>query len=110
MVDGAKVGADGHFLAAIDIAAFEEPTRFRARVDGIVDEVRRSRPGPGTRRLLAPGEIEAEFEEAYARDGILLAGGTVDGIAAEAARFGIDASTLFRQDQTPWNGDSARGC
>ena len=96
MVDGAKVGMDGHFLAAIDVGAFEDPVRFRARVDEIIEEVHASRPAPGTKRLLVPGELEAELEAAYARDGIPLAAATLDGIVAAAAALGLDASGLVR--------------
>ena len=95
MIEGARVGTDGHFFAAIDIAAFEDPDRFRERVDGVIAQVHGSRRAPGTDRLLVPGELEAEFEAAYARDGILLAGTTVDEIAEQAAKLGVDAGPLF---------------
>jgi LDH2 family malate/lactate/ureidoglycolate dehydrogenase len=98
MIDGAKVGTDGHFFVAIDIAAFEDVDRFRDRVDSIVAQIHGSRRAPGVDRLLVPGELEAEFATAYARDGILLAGASIDGIAAEAARLGVDAAPLFGRD------------
>jgi len=67
MARGPRAGLDGHFLAAIDIAAFEDPVRFRARVDAIVDEVHNSRRASGVTRLYVPGEPE---EEARARRGV----------------------------------------
>jgi LDH2 family malate/lactate/ureidoglycolate dehydrogenase len=95
MVDGAKAGLDGHFFAAIQVAAFEDPGRFKAGVDEIIDEVHRSRRREGVSRLLVPGEIEAEFETEYSRNGILLAGTTLRDIADSAAALRVDASALF---------------
>ena len=95
MVDGPKPGQDGHFFAAIDIAAFLDRDAFEARVDKIIDEVHCSTRRAGVSRLLAPGEIEADFEAAYSRDGIPLSGATIDDIAAAADALGVDASALF---------------
>ena len=39
MVDGPKPGRDGHFFAAIDIAAFQDVESFKRRVDVVIDEV-----------------------------------------------------------------------
>jgi LDH2 family malate/lactate/ureidoglycolate dehydrogenase len=98
MADGPKPGEDGHFFAAIDISAFQEPDRFKARVDRIIDEVHDSCRRDGVERLLVPGEIEADFETDYGRAGILLAGTTVDDIAASASDLVVDASGLFNAD------------
>lgn len=91
MVDGAKVGTDGHFFIAIDISAFADVQTVKDRVDAIITEVHRSRPAPGTVGLRVPGEIEAAFEVDYRRDGILLASETVDGINRAAQAFQLAA-------------------
>jgi hypothetical protein len=44
---------------------------------------------------MVPGEIEHDIETAYRRDGIVLAGTTVDDIAKAAAGLKVDASALF---------------
>ena len=95
MVNGPKPGRDGHFFAAIDIAAFQEIDKFETRVDAIIDEAHASRRRAGVSRLFVPGEIEAELASAYARDGIPLARTTVDDVAAAAAALGVDASGLL---------------
>jgi LDH2 family malate/lactate/ureidoglycolate dehydrogenase len=95
MIEGPRPGLDGHFFAAIDIAAFQDIEGFKERVDSVIDEVHESRPRAGVSRLFVPGEIEAEFESAYARSGILLAGTTVDDVAAAADALGVDSSILF---------------
>jgi LDH2 family malate/lactate/ureidoglycolate dehydrogenase len=95
MVEGAKAGLDGHFFLAIDIGAFEQVERFKRRVDKIIREVRGSRRADGSDRLLVPGELEANFERAYASEGIPLAATTINDIADQAEKLRVDASTLF---------------
>ena len=97
MVDGAKVGADGHFFMAIDIAAFDDVQATKERVDGITAEVHRSRRAPGTSRLFVPGEIEGEFEADYTRDGILLSQDTITGIETTVKALDV-ASRLSKLD------------
>jgi LDH2 family malate/lactate/ureidoglycolate dehydrogenase len=94
MVDGAKPSVDGQFFIAIDIAGFEDPARFKARIDGIVREVHESRRAPGTERLLVPGEMEWELERRYRKDGIPLAAATLDGIRDAAHTLGVDSGPL----------------
>ncbi len=86
MVDGARPGCDGHLFLAVRIAAFEDPARFRARVDAIVRQVRESRRAAGVERLYAPGGLEAETEARYRREGIPLNEATWAGLEAAAAR------------------------
>jgi L-2-hydroxycarboxylate dehydrogenase (NAD+) len=95
MTEGPRPGQDGHFFAAIDIAAFQDVESFKKRVDAVIDEVHETRPRAGVSRLFVPGEIEAESESASARDGILLARTTVDDVAAAADALGVDSSNLF---------------
>lgn len=93
MATGAVVGADGHFFMAIDIGFFEDPERFRERVDAVIAEVHGSGRREGVERLYVPGEIEAGLEAA-SRDGIYLPGATVDDIVGVARRLGVDAAPL----------------
>lgn len=94
MVDGPTPGRDGQFFIAVDIAAFIDPSELRARVDAILRQVRGSRRREGVERLYAPGDIEAEIEADYAREGVLLARETFDGVRAAARELGADASAL----------------
>jgi LDH2 family malate/lactate/ureidoglycolate dehydrogenase len=91
---GPKPGGDGHFLMAIRVAAFEEPARFKARVDAIVRQVHASRPAPGVGRLYVPGEMEAEFERRRAAEGIPLNDATLSGVIAAAEARGADPSPI----------------
>jgi LDH2 family malate/lactate/ureidoglycolate dehydrogenase len=90
MVDGPRPGRDGHFFLAVNVAAFEEPARFKARVDAIVREIHASRRAPGVERVYAPGELEAETERRYRREGVPLPEQTLRDIAATARELGLD--------------------
>ena len=94
MIEGPKVGVDGHFFAALNVAAFEDPDSFKRRVDQIVRQIRGSKKAPGCERIYAPGELEAETERRYRQDGIPLNSVTLEGIRQSARELGIDPSSL----------------
>lgn len=94
MVDGPVAGADGHVMAAIDVAAFEEPARFRARMDAVIRQYHAARPAPGFARTWVPGHLELDIARRYARDGIPLNAATVQGLRDAAARVGVDVGSL----------------
>ena len=95
MVDGPEAGRDGHFFLAVNIGAFEQVERFRRRVDKLVKQVHGSCRADGVDRLLVPGELEANFERAYANEGIPLAATTINDVAEQAEKLRVDAATLF---------------
>ena len=84
MIAGPKPGHDGHFFAAVDIAAFQPVEQVKARVDSISREIQQSRPVAATTRLYQPGLLEAQLENANARDGIPLNEATILGIRTAA--------------------------
>jgi LDH2 family malate/lactate/ureidoglycolate dehydrogenase len=92
--DGPVPGGDSHLFLALRVAAFEDLDRFRSRVDGIIRQIRQGRTAPGVRRIYSPGELEAETEARFRRDGIPLNAVTLAGIAAAADQFDLDASPL----------------
>jgi len=94
MVDGPKAGHDGHFFMTLKVGSFEEPSRFKQRMDQVIQQIRNSRPAPGVDRILPPGHLEAETEQHYRRDGIPLNSATLQGIVDAAAQIGADASAL----------------
>ena len=96
MVDGPQAGRDGHFFAALNIAAFEDLDRFKARVDAMIDEVHGSRRRAWRRAHFRARRDRGGFQADYERDGILLTGTTVDDIAAVARRLDVDATALFQ--------------
>ena len=92
MIDGAKPGADGHFLVAVNIAAFEDPARFKQRVDGVIREIHASALAPGVDRVYAPGELEEVTQQRYLREGIPLNSRTLDDLRATAQSLGLDST------------------
>lgn len=89
MVAGARPGHDGHFVCAIRIAAFEDPDRFKRRVDTILRELHASRRVDGIERVYAPGEIEAETEASYRKAGIPLNDVTLTAVTEVAHHLGV---------------------
>ena len=94
VVDGPVPGGDSQLLLALDIAAFTDPAVFRDRVDGIIGQVRDSRPAPGVAGAVTPGTLAAAAVARNQRDGLPLTGDTMTGILAAADALGVDASGL----------------
>ena len=94
-VDGPIPGEDSQFFMALNIAAFEEPDRFKRRIDGIIRQIRTSRPAPGVTRIYTPGELEAETEARYGVEGIPLTAATLNDIIAAAEELGVDPAPLL---------------
>jgi LDH2 family malate/lactate/ureidoglycolate dehydrogenase len=92
MERGPTPGLDGHFVAAISVAAFEDVERFKARVDGAVRQIHEARRAPGVDRLYAPGEPEARRREQYRREGIPLNDVTLADLRAVAEKLGVEPS------------------
>lgn len=91
---GPQPGQDGHFLIAIQVAAFEDPGRFKRRVDGAIREIRSSTLAPGFERVYAPGEKEFLTEQDYRREGIPLTEATLVGVGQAARGLGIQTDDL----------------
>lgn len=94
MVDGPRPGRDGQFFLALNVAAFEDPATFKARMDRIIREYRATRLAPGFARVWVPGEMEAELEARQRTEGVPLNEETVRGLLASAAELGVDTAAL----------------
>lgn len=94
METGPIPGKDGHFFAAINIAAFEDVATFKRRVDTIVRQIHASRKAPGVQRIYAPGELEYDTAARYQREGIPLNDITLHDLATTASSLGVDSSSL----------------
>ncbi|PYM35999.1 MAG: hypothetical protein DME17_11090, partial [Candidatus Rokuibacteriota bacterium] len=99
LADGARPGQDGHLFCAIRIAAFEEPSHFKRRIDQIVRDVHGSRRPAAVDRVWVPGELEAEAERRYRREGIPLNDATLDALAATARRVAVAVPADFVRRQ-----------
>ncbi len=92
LYDGPKAGQDGHFVAAINVAAFEDVDRFKQRVDKAVREQHETRRAPGSDQIFIPGEIESEKRERYMSEGIPLNPVGLNEMAETARSLGVDIS------------------
>jgi LDH2 family malate/lactate/ureidoglycolate dehydrogenase len=90
-----KASGIGHFFLAIDVGQFEDVARFKARVDGMIDEIHRSEPAePGT-RLYLPGEIEWLAKRERLERGVPLLGSIVDDLKRLADGLSLDGASLL---------------
>jgi LDH2 family malate/lactate/ureidoglycolate dehydrogenase len=94
MYSGPKAGFDGHFVAAMRIDAFEDPARFKSRVDAAIRELHATMLAPGFDRVYAPGEKEFLNERAYRQHGIPLTHQTVADVMATAEKLDISNAQL----------------
>jgi L-2-hydroxycarboxylate dehydrogenase (NAD+) len=92
--EGPRAGQDGHFVAAIRVAAFEDGTTFKRRVDQTIRQLRDCPRAPGCDRIYAPGEKEHLTRQAYRRDGIPLTRDTLADLRRVAAELGLPAASL----------------
>jgi LDH2 family malate/lactate/ureidoglycolate dehydrogenase len=88
--EGPLPGEDGHFVAAMRIASFTGVDSFKARVDGVIRQMRAARLAPGFDRIYAPGEREFLTREEYLRDGIPLNAVTLADLRDAAVRLGVE--------------------
>jgi LDH2 family malate/lactate/ureidoglycolate dehydrogenase len=92
MVDGPKAGQDGHFVAAIKIAAFEDVARFKVRVDQAIRQIHEVRKAPGVTHTYAPGEVERLRAQEYRQHGIPLNDVTLADLRTTAQAVGVDVT------------------
>ena len=90
--DGPIPGGDGHFVAAIHSASFEDVERFKSRVDAAIQQIHNCQLAPGFDRVYAPGELEAIRRTEYSVQGIPLNGVTLADLRKTAERLGIDGN------------------
>jgi LDH2 family malate/lactate/ureidoglycolate dehydrogenase len=94
METGPRAGMDGHFVAALRVAAFVDIDQFKARVDGAIRQIHACRPVPGVERIYAPGEKEQRTQEIYHREGLPLDAPTRRGLYKAAHTVGIEGEAL----------------
>ena len=68
--DAATTTNTGHFVIALDIAAFMDPEAFKAQIDGIWEEMKSSALLPGVEGIRLPGERLANTRAEHLANGI----------------------------------------
>lgn len=79
----------GHFVMALDVAAFTEPDEFAARMEGLVEQAKAAPLAEGVDRILVPGELETRHEEQVRRHGLGVASRTFDELRTLAEERGL---------------------
>lgn len=80
---------NGHFVIAIDIAAFVPVAEFKARMDAFIRTMKASELAPGFEQVLMPGEIEFDKEAHQRAHGIALEPKVVREVEAVARELGL---------------------
>ncbi|WP_151446162.1 Ldh family oxidoreductase [Lacisediminimonas profundi] len=80
----------GQSVLVLDLAAFAEPSVFKAALDHLIRDLRNSERLPGVERIWLPGEQSFGKRREYAERGIPLAAGLVKDLAALAEELGIE--------------------
>ena len=57
----------GHYVAAYNVAGFDDPDHFKDEMDGWLQMMKSTKPAPGHDRVLVAGQPEAEMEACAAR-------------------------------------------
>jgi L-2-hydroxycarboxylate dehydrogenase (NAD+) len=87
--DDTTITNTGQAIVAIDPDAFGEIDEFKARVDGLVRELRASERMPGVERIWLPGEQSHASRIANQRDGLALAPALLAQLDTVARDLGI---------------------
>lgn len=79
----------GHLAIAIDIAACRPLADFTADMERLIEQLKATPRAEGVDEIFYPGEPEARHAAAAARDGIVLAPGTVRDLTDRGAAHGL---------------------
>jgi LDH2 family malate/lactate/ureidoglycolate dehydrogenase len=79
----------GHFVLALNIAAFMPVEQFKRRMDQRIRSIKDSERLPGVDEILMPGERELKLERTRRAQGIPLSVNVLDQVAAVAKELGI---------------------
>ena len=79
----------GHFMIAINIEAFQPLAEFNARMEEYIAELKSVPLAKGHDEVFYPGEIEANNDVGYRRDGLLLPEDTLADLARIARETGL---------------------
>jgi LDH2 family malate/lactate/ureidoglycolate dehydrogenase len=79
----------GHAFMAVNIAAFDEISAFKARMDGYIDEIKGVRKAKGASDIYLPGEIEFMKERERRQRGIPLPTKVVEDLLAIGKEAGV---------------------
>lgn len=80
----------GVYQMAFKIAAFRDVAEFKAEVDNLLRAVRNSKPAPGYKEVLVPGDIELRTKRIRLEEGIKISQTIWDEIIQTAKKVKVD--------------------
>ena len=79
----------GHFFGAMRIDGFIDVNEFKRQIDDYVRTFRATKPAPGTKGPLIPGDPEREAEQSRRKNGIPLIGPVIEELRDISKKTGI---------------------
>jgi len=79
----------GHFFGAMKIDGFIDPDAFKGQVDEYIRVFRATKPAPGTKGPLIPGDPEREAEQVRREKGVPLVQSVIEELRDVSAKTGI---------------------
>jgi LDH2 family malate/lactate/ureidoglycolate dehydrogenase len=88
---GMRLGGPGggHYLQATDVEAFQPVAEFRKSMGELIDQIKGSKPAPGSSGIFLPGEIEHNNRTMREKEGIPMTAGVMDEIEGVAKELGV---------------------
>lgn len=90
-----KLSQCGHLMIAMDVAAFQPPAEFAARMEQLVAAIKSVPAASGFDEVFYPGEIEARNDVRQRRDGLVLPDDTLADLAKIARETGLSPKLPF---------------
>jgi LDH2 family malate/lactate/ureidoglycolate dehydrogenase len=84
----------GHLVIAMDVAAFQAPSEFDARMEQLIAAIKAVPVAKGFDEVFYPGEIEARNDVKHRAEGIALPGDTLADLRKVASETGVSALFL----------------
>lgn len=82
----------GYFIVVIDPSKFLPLDTFLDRVDDLLEEFKECPPAPGVKRVMIPGEIEADRERTSAAEGIEVPEAVIRELREVGKEYGVEAA------------------
>ena len=82
----------GHFFCLLDIAAFQDPAKFKQRMDNTIDGIKSCRKRPGVKEILIPGERSQAKARENQQQGIFVEEATRKELKVLCEELGVEYS------------------
>ncbi len=89
----ARKKGNGVFFEVIDIESFMPVDEFKSQMDDLIRAIKSSKPRPGFKEILIPGELEFRTEKKRRKEGVPVPKKTWAEICNLAVRMGVDLAS-----------------